>query len=469
MALRILDLERNGAAWDAALHSLPLQLQDVYFTSAYHLVWQRNGDGAARGAVFESDHGVVVYPFLLRPLDTAPAFRSGPAGTWRGRYDITSAYGYGGPLATVRGEEPPGLPDEPQTAAQDAGAPTQSAATTSPCDLTAPIADRTPSIDTGVSPARNRLLAAFRAELSAWCRAQGVVSEFIRFHPLLQTELGLAATRAATAEPITPAAANADVESPSPAAACAGDRPPVDVVPANVTVWCRLSTPEDHRAALSSSTRRNLRKAERAGLTFGVETSDEAWARFIELYTDTMRRREASDYYLFPPRYFRDCRELLGDAAALLTVRRPGTPAASMVRTSSSPVASAPSAPGEPKGEIVAAAFFLRSRHAIHYHLGGSDAAALAERPNNLLFVGAMDWGAELGAKAMHLGGGFRAGGEDELFRFKAGFSPLRARFHMGRCVHDHPAYDEAVAAWHAAGGEDPGGFFPAYRAPLPA
>jgi hypothetical protein len=415
MPLRVLDLERDGAAWDAALRSLPPQLHDVYFTAAYHLVWQRNGDGAARGAVFENAGGTVLYPFLQRPLDALPFLGT----AWRGRCDITSAYGYGGPLTAVSGEEPPALPGRSAAAdvaaAADAGTPAAPAA----------------------SAARSRLLAAFRAEFCAWCRDEGVVSEFIRFHPLLQTELGLAV------------AASADVA----AADSTGDASPaLEVVPANITIWRRLSTPEEHRATLSSSTRRNLRKADRAELTFGVETSNEAWARFTELYTETMRRREASGYYLFPPRYFDDCRELLGDAAALLTVRRPA-PAGEV-------------GGGEP-GEIVAAAFFLRSERAVHYHLGGSDSAALGERPNNLLFVGAMDWGAELGAEAMHLGGGFRAGG-DELFRFKAGFSPLRARFHMGRCVQDEAVYEEAVSAWRAAGGEDPGGYFPAYRASLP-
>jgi serine/alanine adding enzyme len=426
MSLRVLDLERDGALWDAALSGLPPQLHDVYFTAAYHLVWQRNGDGLARGAIFENADGAVLYPFLLRPLDTAPALvaATGHGGDpWRGRFDISSAYGYGGPLAAVAGEEPLELPDDPEAASGTGPGPV-------------------------VTPASARLLAAFRHEFSAWCREQGIVSEFIRFHPLLQTEAGMTA------------AADAD---PTAGAETGGATPSVEIVPANVTVWCRLSTPEAHRATLSSSARRNLRKADRAELTFGVETSDEAWARFIELYTETMRRREASDYYLFPPRYFDDCRELLGDAAALLTVRRP----APAVSVDGAAGLSAARGDVEP-GEIVAAAFFLRSEQAIHYHLGGSDSAALAERPNNLLFVGAMDWGAELGAAAMHLGGGYLAGGEDELLRFKTGFSPLRARFYMGRCVHDQVRYDEAVISWRATGGEDSGGYFPAYRAPLP-
>lgn len=385
MEFDVLDLSREGAGWDERLSSLDAELRDVYFTSGYHLVWERNGDGAARGAMLETSEGNVFFPFLVRRLADVPALGR----EWRDYLDITSAYGYGGPLVSTRDGRP---------------------------------ADATRCV---------RLLALFRAEFSKWCREQRVVSEFIRFHPLLENEVGFL-----------------------PRATCcpraAAERPdaPVEVVPANVTVWARLSTPEEHRRTLSSSARRNLRKAERAGLTFQIEAGAQAWTDFRRLYTETMRRRSAGDYYLFSERYFDDCRRLLGDGAALLGVRRP-------------PADDTP-------GDLVAAALFLRSVRWIHYHLGGSDPDALAERPNNLLFVGAMDWGASLGAFGMHLGGGFSSGGDDELLRFKSGFSPLRARFHLGRCIHLPEAYDDAVECWRQSGGTDSGGFFPAYRADVP-
>jgi len=384
--LQVLDLSCEAAAWDGRLAGLSADLRDVYFGAGYHLIWQRNGDGAAYGAVFESSEGAVFYPFLARRLADVPALGD----EWAGFLDITSAYGYGGPLVST-----------PDGRAAD-------------------------------TDSRVRLLAGFRAAFSAWCRERQVVSEFVRFHPLLENEVGFLPRRTCCG-----------------AAAATRQDAPMEVVPANVTVWARLSTPEEHRRALSSSARRNLRKAERAGLTFQVETGDEAWTEFQRLYSATMRRRSAGDYYLFSPRYFDECRELLGGGAALLGVRRPSDPDAGT-------------------GELVAAALFLRSERWIHYHLGGSDSGALAERPNNLLFVGAMDWGASLGVAGMHLGGGVHDGGDDELLRFKAGFSPLRARFHLGRCIHLPDAYDAAVQRWHQRGGADPGGYFPAYRAPLP-
>jgi len=447
--LRVLDLELERSEWDARIADLPLDLQDVYFTAGYHLLWQRHGDGRACGAVLETDAGVVLYPFLLRPLEPV----LGPQ--WAERCDLSSAYGYGGPLVHPRHGR---------------------AAETTPRSTAMPLAERSDALGKARTaadaaaddPVRLRLLAELRSRFAGWCAEHGVVSEFIRFHPLLRTERGMPAGprsagddhgSAETAEGDPRHAARTAPAGPAPDAmaspaggGAATGAGAVEVAQANETVWCRLSTPAEHRSALSSSTRRNLRKAERAGLTCAAEDDDGAWTAFIDLYIDTMRRRSASEYYLFPRRYFDDCRELLGDQAALLCVRRGA-------QSDTEGITEA--------GTLVAGALFLRSAQAVHYHLGGSAAAALAERPNNLLFVTAMDWGAALGATRMHLGGGFRTGGDDELFRFKAGFSPLRSRLYVGRCVHDQEAYGRAVQAWRERGGEDPGGYFPAYRAPL--
>jgi Acetyltransferase (GNAT) domain len=358
MSLRVLALDESGVEWDAALGKLPSRLRDVYFTSAYHLLWQRNGDGRACGAVFELEDGRVLYPFLRRRLSDLPWLGE----EFAGLDDISSPYGYGGPLVDT------------------------------PAERRAPV------------------LAAFRSAFGAWSAEAGVVSEFVRSHPLLHTEEGLA------------------------------DH--MDLVAANETVVCRVGTnPDEHLAAMSSTTRRNVRKAQRAGLEFAVEGDDEAYAAFLELYLQTMRRRDAAAFYLFDERHIADFRELLGDRQALLMVRHEGRP--------------------------VAAALFMLSEHLAHYHLGGSDAEALELRPNNLLFFEAMSWAGRRGISELHLGGGYRAGGEDELFRFKAGFSPLRSRFFLGRAIHLRDAYERAQARRAAAGPGADSGFFPAYRAPL--
>lgn len=357
MSLKILPLEECAEQWDGLLGALPARLRDVYFSAGYHLLWQRNGDGTAYGAVFDQRAARVLYPFLRRPLVAVP---------WLGDAfvdlsDISSCYGYGGPLVMA----PPA--------------------------------------------ARPEVLASFREAFSTWCGREGIVSEFIRFHPLLHNEGGFEGL--------------------------------LDLWPANETVVCRLSRdPEDHLSAMSSAARRNLRRAQKAGLTFSREDSDGAYDEFSTLYRQTMERRAASRFYLFEERYFGDLRRLLGRAQELLVIRH--------------------------EGRMAAAALFLRSECFAHYHLGASDHSLLPLRPNNLLFFEALNRAGAAGLEELHLGGGYRAAGQDELLRFKSGFSPLRSRLVLGRVVHLEGDYRRAVARRQQTA-PAPGAFFPAYRAPL--
>ena len=357
MGLDIIRLDDERARWDEALQALPRRLRDVYFTSAYYLLWERNGDGTAMGALFTHGDTVILYPFLLRELSSVPYLGE----EFAGYRDITTAYGYGGPLIYRKGAD------------EDA-------------------------------------VELFRRAFTEWCRREKVVSEFVRFHPLLDTQGGMERH--------------------------------MECASVSATVWARLDCSQSERlAALNAATRRNVRQALENGLTFAVEDSDEAYARFVELYRQTMERRAARPYYFFSDEYFTNLRQLLGPAQNLLTIRRDQT--------------------------MIAAALFLRSPEFVHYHLGGSDAAYLDLRPNNLLFFEAMKWGCSLGATALHLGGGYQP--DDDLFRFKAGFSPLRGRFCVGKAVHDEATYARAVQARERLGEAASGGFFPAYRAPLPA
>jgi len=356
MSLQIVAFDEDTRLWDEAFAAMPARQRDVYFTPGYLQLWQRNGDGRAHGAIFTHGDTLVLYPFLLRDLAEVPWLGADFAGL----HDTQTPYGYGGPLVHKHGGD-------------------------------------------------EHAVRLFRQAFAEWCRDHGVVSEFVRFHPLLDTQLGM--------------------------------DPYLEIARHNTTVWCRIDiSPAERLQALSGSTRRGVRRARETGLRVAVESSDECYARFAVLYRETMARRNATPYYLFSDRYFDDFRELLGDRQALLCVWH--------------------------EDQIVAAALFMRSADFVHYHLGGSDAGSLPLRPNNLLFFEAMQWGLGLGAAALHLGGGYQP--DDDLFRFKSGFSPLRAQFCLGRAVHLPAEYERAAAARTAAAPVADAGFFPAYRAPLP-
>lgn len=69
---------------------------DVYFRADYHRACEANGDGEARLFVAEDEGELFAYPILLRRVE-----RVGRVPVSDEVYDVESAYGYTGPLATT--------------------------------------------------------------------------------------------------------------------------------------------------------------------------------------------------------------------------------------------------------------------------------------------------------------------------------------------------------------------------------
>jgi Acetyltransferase (GNAT) domain len=114
------------------------------------------------------------------------------------------------------------------------------------------------------------------------CRERGVVSEFVRFHPLRQNQAGL------------------------------GD---LELWQLHDSVTVDLSLDDTGLIAQMAPTARNkLRKAQRAGLE--VHRDDDL-ERFCALYHQAMRRLEAREFYLFGIEFFRQLAEL-GDDLVIL-------------------------------------------------------------------------------------------------------------------------------------------------------
>lgn len=80
-------------SWNARLAGMP---HDVYHTLGYHALAEQMGEGIARLFAYREDGRCFAFPFLLRPI---PGDDS--------RFDITSVYGYPGPVASPGA--PPGF------------------------------------------------------------------------------------------------------------------------------------------------------------------------------------------------------------------------------------------------------------------------------------------------------------------------------------------------------------------------
>jgi GNAT acetyltransferase-like protein len=249
---------------------------------------------------------------------------------------------------------------------------------------------------------------------SAWgavrerLRAAGLVSLFVRLHPLLDAD--------------PPEDAGVVVEH--------GETVSVDLA---------LSTEELWRQTMSGH-RNEINRALRAGHRAYIDERWEHLPTFGRLYRATMERLGAGAYYRFPDRYFEQLRDALGHRLRLSVVDIGGT--------------------------IAAAGLFVETAGIVQYHLSGSDEAFTRERPIKLLLQFVRAWAKERGNLRMHLGGGV-GGKQDSLFRFKAGFSHSRHPFRTLRVVLDEAAYAELVHSHDPT--LDPtrlDGFFPLYRRP---
>ena len=328
MTLRAVSAEE----WDAALARL--RIHDVYYRRAYVEAACILEPG--RPTLLEGDDGVA-FAAIVRDIP------DGADGA-----DVTTPYGYGGPIGAGSAEQ-----------------------------------------------------TRFWDDYAAWCAANGIVTTFLRFHPLYENHRG------------APAFVRTD--------RLAG------------TVAWRLDE-TDLTTRMDGSHRNTLRKAERSGVEVSVVERPDDLAAFIGLYEETMRHRGASEFYLFPSAYWRSLTTALRDLVVRVDARL--------------------------DGELVASALCLASPPWLHYHLGASAPTGRRAGATNAVLFGAATWAQEQGFEIFHLGGGVGGGG-DSLLAFKRRFDRdgLRESW-IGKAVHDRTAYELLAGGPHAP--DD--GFFPAYR-----
>jgi len=255
------------------------------------------------------------------------------------------------------------------------------------------------------------LLRGFREAFEAHCRAAHIVCEFTRFHPLLENHRGLGESMAVRLD--------------------------------REAVLIDLARDEEAlQAHYHPKHQSSLRRALRSGLELRVHVGAEAGARlgaFYALYRATMDKVGAVAHSYYSPHYLPRLFSLLGDAALLGAVYL--------------------------DGRMVAGAVCLRDGAVLHYHMAGSEQAALPLGINVRLIHGLALWGRQQGCRGFFLGAGHV--GRDSLFRFKHRFDAEGLRsFYVGSKVHLPQVYAQLVEGWRRQhGGEPPAHYVPAYRA----
>ena len=244
------------------------------------------------------------------------------------------------------------------------------------------------------------------AAMLSTLREAGLVTAFVRMHPLLPAPvgpLGHFGTVVRHGETVT-----------------------MDLTVDTDQMW--RDTRADHR--------NHINRARRAGTRVVFDD----WTRLAEwvaVYHDNMRRVGASPYYFFTTGHLAALRDAVGDHMHLAVALE-----------------------GD---EVVGGnTFFEYDRIATGYV--SSTRRARHRYADELLYDEVRRWCRQRGDTVFHLGGG-KGGSNDSLFTYKAGFSPRRHAFHTWRVVADPAAYLELTRTAHpAADPADMSGTFPPYR-----
>jgi len=248
---------------------------------------------------------------------------------------------------------------------------------------------------------------AFPTMFSTYAMNQGVVAEFIRLHPWKALTGALLRNCLQYSREI---------------------------------VYVDLTLPEDElwRNSFTHACRKNIQRAQRERVrVFEARTIDHI-REFHRLYIQTMEARSALKEYHFPLDYFAAIFDELKESARFVLA--------------------------EYRDRLVAGTLYLHDRDDVYSYLGGALYEFQHVRPTNAIIYDTILWGKRQGRKRLVLGGGYSP--DDGILRFKASFSPHRARFYVYKRVHLPERYAALCESWSNIHRRDPqaSAYFPPYR-----
>lgn len=326
---------------------------DIYFDKNYALLYENIEGGKATEYRFSCNIGSVKNIFMTRRISV-----SSNCGEW---FDIVTPYGYGGPIITQLNKG---------------------------CEKSA-------------------LVSEYKSAFSEFCFKNNIVSEFVRFHPIINNAL--------------------DFES---IYGCNKIRKTVG------TDLVTYSNPIEEE--FSKSCRKNIRQAINKGVSWRVveKPSLENLQVFKVIYYSTMTRNAAADFYYFDDDYFDRCMKYFADNMLFVEALY--------------------------EGKTIAAGLYFIYGKVIHIHLSGTLTEYLYLSPAYVLRYAVTLWGQEHKYKLIHHGGGRTNSADDSLYKFKKQFGEhTEFDFYIGKKIWNANAYQMLC---QELGTNSESDFFPAYR-----
>lgn len=355
----------HQTSWELLSYYDPIQRQkwhaicnlfnkiDIFYYPNYVRLFELHGEGEPYLFVYyQSSKDIGIYPFFKRTLKNLPGVEK----VGEDVYDIASPYGYSGYLRN--------------------------------------------------SDKVN--MEQFYDCFQEYCKGNNIISEFIRFHPILGN-VSYAPKK-------------------------------ISVRKYNQTIMIELNkSEEDLFKSMSPSCKNKIRKAIKKNVKICYDKYFKQLHFFYKYYIETMKRLEAIDYYFFKYSWFEQMIQILRGQVYLFHAYF--------------------------DNKIIASALFIEKAPFLHYFLTGALFEKRQLAATNLLLYEVALWAKKRGYKYFHLGGGCFP--DDSLFRFKASFSSCRKDFYIGSMIHHQEHYDYMCRMrFDGEKPKDNMNYFPLYRIP---
>lgn len=325
--------------------------KDIYFDPEYGILNELIEDGISKTFKFKSVDGVISNTFIKRKIHILINNKQ--------YYDIITPYGYGGPVILE------------------------------------------------LNGNKEVLIEEYYKAFSEYCFTENIVSEFIRFHPIIEN---------------------------------AKDFKNIYNVNYNRNTVCtHLENVENpFSQEFSKSAKKTTNRSLRDGVTFSfVENITlKALTDFYDIYIETMKRNSGEEFYLFPFEYFKDIINRFKENVLIINALY--------------------------EEEVIASELYFVYNGYIHAHLSGTKDGMLHLSPSNVINYAITIWGKENNMKLIHHGGGLTSDPNDSLFRFKKRFGKNEDySFYVGTKVWNEEIYDELNRITNNFNVVD---YFPKYR-----
>ena len=321
---------------------------DIYFDDNYGKLYEKIEKGKAMKFEFNSSNGKITNQFLIREIPEKINEKT--------YYDIVTPYGYGGPIIEK------------------------------------------------IDGNKETLINEYEEAFSKYCGENNIVSEFIRFHPIVKNYEDFE-----------------KIYNPNYL---------------RKTLITKLNEEDVIQKQFGKSCRKNIRQAINKGITYKVTEAPDNIGTFKDIYYSTMDRNNATDYYYFDDEYFANILKYFKNNVILVEAIF--------------------------EGKTIAAGLYFVYKNIIHIHLSGTLTEYLYLSPAYILRYAVTLWGIEKGYEYIHHGGGRSNSPEDTLYLFKKSFSKLYdVDFYIGKKIWDKDVYAELCKMKNI---DEDDGFFPAYR-----